>query len=152
MKAFILSLALSLSFSSSIFASTETFECKDFKGNVVSGTVARLKEVMNSRANRPQVLVTGVITKIQQEDHSGLPHQKYSLKVDSNIELLIVSNLDFGRVPLSVGKTVSVCGEFKKLGNTGMVHWTHFDPHGPHADGFTVVDGRLYGDKEVSDR
>ena len=29
-----------------------------------------------------------------------------------------------------------------------MVHWTHFDPHGPHADGFTVVDGVLYGDKE----
>jgi hypothetical protein len=59
-----------------------------------------------------------------------------------------VSTLDFGRVPVTVGSTLSVCGEFKKIGQ-GMVHWTHFDPHGGHPDGFTIVNGTLYGDKEI---
>ena len=93
-------------------------------------------------------MISGVITQILPEDHNGLPHQKYTLTVAGNIKLLIVSNLDFGRVPLTLGTTISVCGEFKNIGQ-GMIHWTHFDPHGGHPDGFTIVDGQLYGDKEV---
>lgn len=122
-------------------------DCKDVKGSVLPNTVDQLKVVMRSGANRPQVLVTGIVSKILPEDHSGLPHQKYTITVNGDIQLLIVSNLDFGRVPLVIGKSVSVCGEFKKVGQ-GMVHWTHFDPHGGHPDGFTVVDGKLYGDTE----
>lgn len=123
-------------------------DCKDLKGSILANTVDQLKVVMRSNANRPQVMVTGVVSQILPEDHAGLPHQKYTLTVAGDIKLLIVSNLDFGRVPVVMGKTVSVCGEFKKVGQ-GMVHWTHFDPHGGHPDGFTIVDGKLYGDTET---
>lgn len=123
--------------------------CKDFRGNVLSGTVDQLRVVMRSNANRPQVMVTGVVSQILPEDHAGLPHQKYTLNVGGQITLLIVSNLDFGRVPLQVGQTLTVCGEYKNVGQ-GMIHWTHFDPHGGHPDGFTVVNGNLYGDKETN--
>jgi hypothetical protein len=105
---------------------------------------------MNSSDKRPQVIVTGIVSNILAEDHNGLPHQKYILTVNENIKLLIISNLDFGRVPLEDGKQVSVCGEFKKVGQ-GMVHWTHFDPHGGHPNGFTIVDGKSYGDTEGSE-
>lgn len=150
MKSFIVSSLFAL-VSLSAFAGinpADLPECKDVKGSVLSNSVDQLKVVMRSGANRPQVMVTGVISKILPEDHDGLPHQKYTLTVDSQIKILIVSNLDFGRVPLVVGKTVSVCGEFKKVGQ-GMVHWTHFDPHGGHPDGFTILDGKLYGDVET---
>jgi hypothetical protein len=125
-------------------------DCKDRDGSVIPNTPAKLNEVMNSRDNRPQVIVTGVVTNILPEDHKGLPHQKYTLSVNGKIKLLIVSNLDFGRVPVTQGKTVSVCGEFKKVGQ-GMVHWTHADPHGGHPDGFTIVDGKSYGETETSE-
>ena len=150
MKFFIItSLAALLSLSS--FAGTNNSglpDCKDLRGTVLPGTVDSLKVVMKSNANRPQVMVTGVVSQILPEDHQGLPHQKYTLTVDGNIKLMIVSNLDFGRVPLQVGQTLSVCGEYKNVGQ-GMIHWTHFDPHGGHPDGFTVINGSLYGDKEV---
>jgi hypothetical protein len=123
-------------------------DCKDLRGNVLSGTVDQLRVVMKSNANRPQVMVTGVVSQILPEDHDGLPHQKYTLTVGGQIKLLIVSNLDFGRVPLQVGQTQTVCGEYKKVGQ-GMIHWTHFDPHGGHPDGFTILGGKLYGDKET---
>jgi hypothetical protein len=147
MKALFTGLLLALSLSA--FSAQPTVECKDFKGNVVDGSIARLRSVMaNHKGEKTQVLVTGTITQIGKEDNSGLQHQKYNMKVDKDITLQIVSNLEFGRIPLVVGKVTTVCGEFLRVGQ-GMVHWTHFDPHGPHADGYTIVDGVLYGDKET---
>ncbi|MEA9355685.1 DUF3465 domain-containing protein [Bacteriovorax sp. PP10] len=147
MKALFTGLLLALSLSA--FSAQPTVECKDFKGNVVDGSIARLRSVMaNHKGEKTQVLVTGTIAQIGKEDNSGLQHQKYNMKVDKDITLQIVSNLEFGRIPLVVGKVTTVCGEFLRVGQ-GMVHWTHFDPHGPHADGFTIVDGVLYGDKET---
>ena len=145
MKSFMLTSLLVL-FSFSTLAG-QLPECKDRFGSTIPSSIEKLKSVMKSRENRPQVMVTGVITNIQSEDHKGRPHQKYTLSVAGSIKLLIVSNLDFGRVPLQLGKTVSICGEFMKVGS-GMVHWTHFDPHGGHPDGFTIIDGVLYGDTE----
>lgn len=146
MKALFTGLLLALSLSA--FSAETTVECKDFKGNVVDGSITYLKSVMANNKGKTQVLVTGTITEIKKEDHSGLAHQKYEMKVDKDITLQIVSNLEFGRIPLALGKVATVCGEFLRVGQ-GMVHWTHFDPHGPHADGFTVMDGVLYGDKET---
>lgn len=152
MKFFILSALLvlfSLSTSARTINPTELPECRDLRGSVLPNTIDQLRIVMKSRAGRPQVMVTGVISQILPEDHAGLRHQKYTLTVNKEIKLLIVSNLDFGRVPLVLGATVSVCGEYKRVGQ-GMIHWTHFDPHGGHPNGFTIVNGKLYGDQEIS--
>lgn len=147
MKSLLLSLGLVLSFSS--FAATEFPECRNRNGEVVKNTVSELRSIMgNRRSNKPQVYVTGIINEIKSEDHSGLPHQKFNITVDKDLELQIVSNLDFGRIPVVVGKKVSICGEFLRVGS-GMVHWTHFDPHGNHPDGFTILDGKFYGEHEV---
>ena len=151
MKTFIVSSLLVLLSFSSVAGTTIPAalpDCKDLRGSVLPNTVDQLKVVMRSNAGAPQVMVTGVVTQILPEDHSGLPHQKYTLMVGGQIKLMIVSNLDFGRVPVVVGATLSVCGEYKKVGD-GMIHWTHFDPHGGHPDGFTIVNGVLYGDKEI---
>lgn len=148
MKFLVASLFIALSFSVSA-GIQQVPDCKDFRGNIMNGSKEQLLQVMRSNANRPQVMVTGVVSQILPEDHDGLPHQKYTITVD-NIKLLVVSNLDFGRVPLQIGKSLTVCGEYKNVGQ-GMIHWTHFDPHGGHPDGFTVVDGQLYGESESTD-
>lgn len=151
MKYFIVTSLFTLLSLSAIAGTTNSSrmpDCKDSRGTILPNTIERLKMVMRSNSARPQVIVTGVVSEIFPEDHKGLPHQKYSLVVGGQIKLLIVSNLNFGRVPLAIGSTLSVCGEFKRVGQ-GMVHWTHFDPHGGHPDGFTIVDGSLHGDKEI---
>ena len=130
--------------------SIKAFEkkCKNSEGRMMKGTVEELRAVMLKSWDRPQVKVTGEITKIQNEDHSGSPHQKFSIKVTNDIILMVVTNLEFERIPLVVGKSITICGEFKKVGQ-GMVHWTHFDPRGGHADGFSILDGVTYGDQET---
>lgn len=122
-------------------------ECKDRRGNTLNGSIEQLKQVMNSNANRPQVLAIGVVEKMLPEDKSGSPHQKYILNA-FGYKLQIVSNLEFGRIPVSVGSNVQVCGEYLRVG-PGMIHWTHFDPHGGHPDGFSILNGKLYGDTET---
>ena len=146
MKALFTSLLLALSLTA--FSAETKVECLDNRGNPIDGSVAGLKKIISTvKDGKTQVYVTGVITQIHKEDTKGLRHQKYNIQIDKDLSFLIVSNLSFGRVPIAMGKTVSVCGEFKHVGK-GMVHWTHFDPHGPHADGFTLIDGKIYGDKE----
>ncbi len=145
MKLLIAFLILALPFSTQAYDK----ECRNVDGKTMNGSIEQLKSVMSSPWNRPQVLVVGVITKILNEDHSGSPHQKFSIKVANDIELLIVTNLAFGRIPVELGKKISICGEFKKVGQ-GMVHWNHFDPHGGHADGFSILDEKLYGDVEIA--
>lgn len=147
MKTFIITSLFALLSFSTFAANLTNVDCKDVRGNILSGSVDQLKAVMSSRAPRPQVMVTGVVAQVLPEDHNGLPHQKYTLTVNNQIKLMIVSNLDFGRIPLQVGQTLTVCGEYLNVGQ-GMIHWTHFDPHGGHPDGFTISNGVLYGDKE----
>ncbi|MBC7427815.1 MAG: DUF3465 domain-containing protein [Bacteriovorax sp.] len=146
MRSLIALLVLAVSFSASAFVPEH--QCIDVKGNVIDSSLATVTKIMHYNSNRPQIYIAGSITKVESEDHSGLPHQKFTVKVSNDINLEIVSNLDFGRIPLVVGQQVSVCGEYLHVGQ-GMVHWTHFDPHGGHADGFTILNGILYGDKEV---
>jgi hypothetical protein len=147
MKSLLTSLVLALFVSNIALAGNQIVDCKDRRGNVLPKTSDSLNQVRKSNANRPMVYVDGTITQILPEDKAGLPHQKYILSAFGSVKLVIVSNIDFGRIPVAVGSKVAVCGEYLNA-EGGMVHWTHFDPHGGHPDGFTILDGKLYGDKE----
>lgn len=135
--------------SSLTFAADQIVDCKDRKGNILDKSLEKLNQVRNSKQNRPQVFVEGQITKILPEDKDGRPHQKYVIQAFNSVKIVVVSNLEFGRVPVQIGTKVEICGEYINA-EGGMVHWTHFDPHGGHPDGFTVMDGKLYGDTELN--
>lgn len=121
-------------------------DCLDREGNLLSGDLTELSSIMKSQEDRPQAFTTGRVISIQKEDHSGLPHQKFVIAVTDKIKIQVVTNLVFGRIPLQSGTTLSVCGEFKKVGS-GMIHWTHFDPRGSHPNGFVELDGEIYGNE-----
>jgi hypothetical protein len=146
MEKVILSLLLTV-LSFQVFGNTELPECLSRSGQPLLET--SLKSVMSANEFRPQAFITGKITQILAEDTKGSKHQKYIITAPGPIQISIVSNLSFGRVPLVLGATVSVCGEYMKIG-AGMIHWTHFDPHGGHPNGFTIVNGVLYGETEIT--
>lgn len=124
-------------------------QCRDRNGNILNGTLNELRQIMSSNAYRPQAYAIGVINAIYPDDTQGLPHQKFSIIVGGQINIQVVSNLDFGRTPVQMGQTVAVCGEYLNVGS-GMIHWTHIDPHGGHANGFTFTNGQMYGQQQVA--
>ena len=58
----------------------------------------------------------------------------------------IIDNVGIApRVPVQSGDRIEVRGEMvHDPGRIPVVHWTHHDPQGRHADGFIELRGRVY--------
>lgn len=127
-------------------------DCKNHQGDILQGTDAELQKVVTNYnpadRHHGQVLVKGVVTLVLPEDHRGNPHQKFIIEVKKGLTLKVVTNLDFQRIPVQVGQSAEVCGEYavNSYNHKGLVHWTHYDRRGHHPDGFTVLNGMVYGE------
>jgi len=85
-----------------------------------------------------QVLVYGSVTSLLSDDTVGARHQRFIVKIDNGMTLLIAHNIDIGvRLPNEIlHQYVYVYGEYFWNSQGGGVHWTHKDPDGVHIDGF----------------
>ncbi|MBW2241456.1 MAG: DUF3465 domain-containing protein [Deltaproteobacteria bacterium] len=100
------------------------------------------------RAGRSDVLVIGEgrVEKVLRDDDKGSRHQRFLLALDSGQTVLIAHNIDLApRIPeLRRGDLVEFKGEYEWNERGGVVHWTHHDPAGQHADGWLRHDGSRY--------
>ena len=93
-----------------------------------------------------------VVTRILPDDTSGLPHQKWETKLSDGSTVTIVYNSDMGvRVPVQIGSSFGVGGQFIWTAQGGLVHWVHDDPKKIRPDGYVFVDGVVYGDSDNED-
>lgn len=110
----------------------------------------QIVEVVSSRQN--QFYVEGadlVVTDILPDDVSGLPHQKWEARLSDGSIVMIVYNSNMGeRIPVEIGKTFSVGGQFIWTPQGGLVHWVHADPKHKRPDGYVMIDGVIYGGAE----
>lgn len=107
---------------------------------------AAIKDAFDNNTSNLQVLVRGVVERHLADDLEGDKHQKFIVRLQSGQTLLVAHNIDLAsRVPASsAGKTVYVFGEYEWNAQGGVVHWTHRDPGGTHADGWIQFDGTRY--------
>jgi len=93
-----------------------------------------------------QVTGEGVVLRILADDVQGIRHQKFILQLPSGLSLLVTHNIDLApRIrDLHKGDRVSFAGEYIWNDKGGILHWTHKDPHGRHADGWLRHKGRIY--------
>lgn len=105
-----------------------------------------LLEAVRGRQSDVQVAGSGVVTRILPDDNHGSRHQRFILTLDSGDTLLIAHNIDLApRVDgLARGDRVAFYGEYEWNERGGVVHWTHHDPAGRHADGWLEHNGRRY--------
>ncbi|HEY2882873.1 MAG TPA: DUF3465 domain-containing protein [Pirellulales bacterium] len=115
-----------------------------------SATVEKADEVLSDafEHHRSRVEVEGVgrVVRILSDDTEGTEHQKFILQLASGQELLVAHNTDLAeRVPsLRKGDTIEFCGEYEWNEKGGVLHWTHHDPQGRHADGWLKHEGRVF--------
>jgi len=105
-----------------------------------------LQRVIAERRSGTQVQGAGTVVRVLSDDNDGSRHQRFILQIASGESLLVAHNIDLApRVAgLNVGDTVSFYGEYEWNDRGGVIHWTHDDPRGTHADGWVEHDGRRY--------
>jgi hypothetical protein len=93
-----------------------------------------------------QVESAGIVTRVLPDDRTGSRHQRFILRLDNDIEVLVAHNIDLApRIAgLRKGDAVEFFGEYEWNDKGGVIHWTHHDPAGRHVDGWLRHDGRLY--------
>lgn len=93
-----------------------------------------------------QVLIRGTVARWLPDDLVGDRHQRFILRLESGMTVLVAHNIDIGeRLPEDAwNEIVDVHGEYEWNPDGGVLHWTHVDPDGRHADGWIFFDGMLY--------
>jgi hypothetical protein len=83
------------------------------------------------------VSVSGKVTRLLPDDNKGSRHQRFIVELESGHTLVIAHNIDLvARVPLVVGDTVQLRGQYEWNHKGGVVHWTHHDPAGKMEGGW----------------
>lgn len=91
----------------------------------------------------------GEVVKILPDDldtsDGSSQHQRFLLRLPTGDTVLVAHNIDLApRVPVREGDVVRIKGEYEWTEKGGVVHWTHKDPRGRHAEGWIELAGKKY--------
>jgi hypothetical protein len=105
-----------------------------------------VQRAFENRQSNVQVEGEGIVERVLSDDRSGLPHQRFIVRLASGQTVLIEHNIEAApRIKnLKVGDTVEFSGEYVWNEQGGLVHWTHDDPAGKHPDGWVKHNGQTY--------
>lgn len=104
------------------------------------------RDAFENRRTGRQLTLSASVFRILADDRDGSRHQRFIIRSDSGITLLIAHNIDLApRLDgLAVGDRVLVSGEYEWNAQGGLLHWTHHDPAGRHQAGYIQWKGRHY--------
>lgn len=105
-----------------------------------------LQQAYEQRRSNVQIEGEGVVKKTLPDDNKGSRHQRFILQLKSGQTVLVAHNIDLAEKikGLKKGDTVGFYGEYEWSEQGGVIHWTHHDPNGRHADGWLKHNGKMY--------
>ena len=107
--------------------------------------VIQLEQYFDKVDSGTWVEISGIVRKLLPDDSEDSRHQRMIVRASGNRTLLIAHNANIaGRVPVGLGDRIRVRGiyEWNDLG--GLIHWTHYDPHGVEEGGYIQFRSKTY--------
>ncbi len=122
---------------------TESADVGDMSPRHDDGGIANL---LANKTSDVVVTCVGRVARLLADDNEGSRHQRFLVDLPGDVTVLVAHNIDLAdRVPLRVGDTVIIKGEYEYTLKGGTLHWTHHDPKGWHEDGYVEHRGKRYG-------
>ncbi|CAA6810207.1 MAG: Unknown protein [uncultured Thiotrichaceae bacterium] len=107
--------------------------------------IKRIRAAADDTNSKFWTTVQGTVIKNLKDDNEGSRHQKFLVKVASDVTLLVAHNIDIApRVPVSEGDRVTLHGEYAWNNRGGVIHWTHRDLKGRRKGGWIEANGKRY--------
>lgn len=79
-----------------------------------------------AKTSNEWVEVTAVVDRILPDDTTGDEHQKFLIRVEPELRVLVAHNTDAAqRVPVKEGDQVRIRGEYEYTDKGGTLHFTH---------------------------
>lgn len=105
-----------------------------------------VQSAYDKRQSNIQIRGTGVVARVLSDDLQGSRHQRFILKVDDGLTVLVAHNIDLAPkiTGLRPGDTVAFYGEYEWNEKGGVIHWTHRDPAERHIGGWLQHGGKTY--------
>lgn len=118
----------------------------EYSTQVRQNTEQLLQTAFKQKQSNIQVEGSGTVIKTLPDDNKGSRHQRFILKLGSGQTLLVAHNIDLAQKikGLKKGDAVAFYGEYEWSEQGGVIHWTHHDPKGRHADGWLKHNGVVY--------
>lgn len=109
-------------------------------------SVSKIDEAFRNQQSDLIVVEEGRVIKVLPDDTKGSQHQRFLVKLNSGLTVLIAHNIDLApRVSrLKSGDFIRFKGEYEWNEKGGVVHWTHHDPAKRHVGGWIELDGKRY--------
>ncbi|MCU7876157.1 MAG: DUF3465 domain-containing protein [Candidatus Thiodiazotropha sp. (ex Lucinoma borealis)] len=111
-----------------------------------AGSDDEITRAFQQRADEVQVHGKGTVFKLLSDDLDGSRHQRFLVRLQSGITLLVAHNIDLAaRIDtLESGDKVEFSGLYEWNQKGGVLHWTHHDPQGRHQGGWIKHEGKRY--------
>lgn len=105
-----------------------------------------VQQAFDRQTPHVQVQSTGQIIKLLSDDNDGTRHQRFIVRLNNGLTLLIAHNIDIApKIPnLTLGDMIAFNGQYEWNDKGGVVHWTHHDPKGQHVAGWLNYQGHQY--------
>ena len=122
---------------------TETVIPQDFETIDADST---LQQYYEQRTSGKMIRLSAKVIKLLADDLEPPRHQKFIIKMPSDMTVLVTHNIDLAdRInSLRVEDTLEIYGQYEWNQRGGVLHWTHHDPKRRRQGGWIKHEGKTY--------
>ncbi|RVU84094.1 DUF3465 domain-containing protein [Leucothrix sargassi] len=107
--------------------------------------LSKIRSAKEDTNSRFWMSTEATVIKNLKDDTKGSQHQKFLIRLASDVTLLVAHNIDLSpRAPVSEGDRIKIRGRYEWNNRGGVLHWTHHDPKGKIEGGWIYANNKYY--------